>query len=172
MFRAPTEPPMGVPRTARDITTAMLREDPGLDIFDPNLQRKYFRELYGRTDLSKGRLLQDERAKLMFKTVAAAFHLIEDGWSAPLVVAHGDGARRVKALRSFGPSRDRLRALQRFTISVPRRALATWLAAGVVSLVCDTVAVLEGVYLRAYDVRFGLVPERVGIADAGALFIE
>lgn len=171
VFVPPTEPPEGVPRTGRDVTRMMRRSRGALDPFDPEAQREFFVQLYERTDLRRGNAIQELRAALRFREVASAFRLIEDDWSAPLVIGHGDGAERLDALRHGGPSRERLRALQRFTVNVPRRLLVTWVASGAVSTVAETVHALEGPALEAYDERVGLVAERMGMLDPAVLIV-
>ncbi|HLU64970.1 MAG TPA: CRISPR-associated endonuclease Cas3'' [Kofleriaceae bacterium] len=171
VFIAPTDPPPGVPLTGRDVARMLRREKGALDIFDPVTQREYFAELYARTALERGMEVQRERARLNYRRVSESFKLIRDGWSAPLVIAHDDGADRVDALRQHGPSRDRLRALQPYTINVPRRLLDAWARSGAASSVAETVHALEGPRLEAYDRRFGLVPERMGSFDPSWLIV-
>jgi CRISPR-associated endonuclease/helicase Cas3 len=171
IFIAETEPPLGVPRTGRDIARVMMARRQLGDLFSPAVQLQYFRELYDRTDLRRGLELQKQRASLNFATVSKSFQLIQDGWSAPLVIAHGDGKYRLDDLKVAGPSRSRLRALQRFTINVPRRFLLNWVNAGVVSVVADSVHALEGPALASYDPRFGLIPERMGYIDPTQLIV-
>ena len=48
---APTEPPAGIARTAKGIAEGLVRE--GADLFDPELYRRYFRQLYGLSDRDK-----------------------------------------------------------------------------------------------------------------------
>ena len=164
---AETNPPRGVPAIGRDVALSMWRELGGnVDLFAPELQRSYFERLYEATSLTAGVEIQKMREELKFKSVAMGFSLIADGWSAPLCVPHDDdGARRLRDLRNQGPSRGRLRALQRYTINVPKTALEKWVKQGVVTRVHDIVAVLEGGVLAAYHDRFGLEPDKVGQID-------
>lgn len=164
---AETNPPRGVPAIGRDVALSMWRELGGeVDLFAPELQRSYFERLYEATSLKEGAEIQKMREELKFKSVADGFSLIADGWTAPLCIPHDDeGARRVRNLRSEGPSRGRLRALQRYTINVPKTALEKWVKQGVVTRVHDVVATLEGGVLAAYHDRFGLEPDKVGQID-------
>lgn len=171
VYEAETQPPQGVPRTAREITRGLLAQFPDLDLFDPGVCRTYFERLYLPANRDQHHI-QELRGNLAFQSVASQFKLVEDGWSAPLVVPYGHAAARLEEARALGPSRERLRALQRFTINVPVRWRDEWLARGTAELVADAVVALRPEFARAaYDERFGLLPERVGIADAAALVI-
>ncbi|EYF05349.1 CRISPR-associated endonuclease Cas3'' [Chondromyces apiculatus] len=173
VFRAPTEPPLGVPRTALAITRGMLRADPDLDLFAPEAPRRYFQQLYGAKDLDHHQV-QEAREELAFQRVAERFRLIEDAWSAPLMIPFDARAKACLAeLERFGPSRARLRLLQRYTVTVPRSARGRWLDAGIAREVAETVVALGEPFMAAYDRdRFGLVPERLGAADAASLVID
>ncbi|AKT41517.1 CRISPR-associated endonuclease Cas3'' [Chondromyces crocatus] len=173
VFHAPTAPPKGVPQAALAITRGLLREDPGLDLFAPATQQAYFQQLYGSRNLD-AKEIQAAREGLRFKDVAEGFQIIEDEWSAPVVVPYDGRAQAcLRELEALGPSRKRLRVLQRYTVTVPRKARERWERLGLAREVAGAVVVLEGAFAAAYDPRrFGLVPERVGAADAGALVIE
>ncbi|WP_368671553.1 CRISPR-associated endonuclease Cas3'' [Corallococcus carmarthensis] len=165
VFLASTEPPLGVPRTALGVTRALLASNPELDLFEPSTFDAYFKRLYGAKSLDvKG--LQEQREKLRFRETAERFQFIEDDWSAPVIVPWGDASSWVAELEQRGPSRDRLRRLQRFTVNVTRRQREAWLARGCARWVAETVVVLrEG--STAYDARLGLVPERVDALSPG-----
>ena len=170
VFVPPTEPPKGVPRAAMAVAEGMIRAEGPLDLDDPGVYQRYFEQLYGSRNLDT-KDIQALRAKLHFKTVAREFSLIEDDWSAPLVVPYGTAPKRVADLDRWGPSRGRLRALQRFTITVERRRLEAWIQGGIVRRVADTVSVLDELYQPAYDERFGLLPDRVGQVETGSLVV-
>ncbi|MCP3139989.1 CRISPR-associated endonuclease Cas3'' [Pyxidicoccus xibeiensis] len=168
VYEAETRPPPGVPRTAQDITRGLLEQRPDLDLFAPESFRLYFERLYATSDLdAKG--IQSLRAKLCFEDVAARFQLVEDGWSAPLVVPFEGCAPLLEELRRMGPSRERLRSLQRFTVTVPRKLREEWLARELARLASDTVAFLGPEHGPAYHPRFGLLPEQVGFLDPSSL---
>ena len=130
------------------------------DLFTPETHRRYFGQLLGLQDLDK-KNIQEERAQLKFKTVAQNFKIIDDDWSMPVVVPWGDALARVERLRLEGASRQGFRRLQRFLVQVQRRLVEAWLASGAVEVV-EGVHVLKKEYERAYDARFGLIPDRVG----------
>ena len=172
IFLPESKPPRGVPETAQAVTRGMWNEDAALDLFEPGIFLRYFAQLYGAQELDRHRI-QEARAGLRFIDVAKSFKLVEDDWSAPLVVLYGDAAERVRELEAAGPSRERLRALQRFTVNVKQTDRERWLATGLARWVTETVAVLSGAFRSAYDEeRFGLMPEKVGIANATDLIVD
>jgi CRISPR-associated endonuclease/helicase Cas3 len=170
IFHAPTAPPEGVPQAALKATQLLRRKHPALDLLDPSTYTAYFELLYSAKDLD-AKKIQDERRKHNFKDVAERFKLIEDDWSAPVVVPYGKAMNHMRDLERFGPSRDRLRALQRFTVTVSKKDRDAWLAAKLAREVQETVVVIDATLSVAYDERFGLVPERVGRGDAGAFVV-
>jgi CRISPR-associated endonuclease/helicase Cas3 len=171
VFRAPTDPPQGVLRTALGITEGLLNERQQ-DLFDTSLYVRYFRQLYGARDLDERRI-QEDREALRFETVAKNFQMIEDDWSAPLVVPYGDAPRLLANLEARAePDRFVLRALQRFTVVVPRMLRERWMEQGYATWVKETVVALVPLYAGAYTQRFGLETGCVGAGDVGAFVVD
>ncbi len=168
LFHAPTTPPPGVARAALAVTRDLLRGRPDLDLFDPETYRTYFKLLYGTRNLDEKKI-QELRRGLNFRTVASTFRLIDDDWSAPVIVPYGDAGARLAELAARGPSRERLRALQRFTVTVPKRARDAWVRGGLAREVAETVTALPEVAKGAYSKRFGLVLEQVGFVEPDML---
>jgi CRISPR-associated endonuclease/helicase Cas3 len=177
VFFAPTEPPRGIAQTARDIARTMWTIDPDLDLFAPETHTRFFDRLYHSTNLSVGRDLQKKRRDFLFRTVGEGtatekgFEMITSDWAAPLVIVHTvRAAELVAELEANGPSRRLLRSLQSFIVNVKRQDLDRWLRNRSVRLVAETVTVLDRTAAAgAYDVRFGLMPERVGLLDPAHL---
>lgn len=172
VFHAPTRPPRGLLTTALSITEGMLKGGP-LDLNDPTLFRTFFRRLYANAPSLDAHDIQSLRERFCFRQVAEKFKLIEDSWSAPLVVPFADPsgrtdevARLLAELANVGPSRQRLRLLQRYTVAVPVKDRELWLAQGFAVWVADSVVALKPEYGTAYDLRFGLCPDRVGAMTA------
>lgn len=177
VFVAPTQPPKGVPITALSITKGMLRAG-AVDLDDRQSFSTFFRRLYGTIPSPDQKGVQALREALKFREVARTFTLIEDGWSAPLLVPYqspdeaeeqGHAHRLLQTLRSIGPTRELLRGLQRYTISVPAAARDAWLSAGFLEWVADTVVALKWEFRTAYDSRFGLCADRMGVASPESL---
>jgi CRISPR-associated endonuclease/helicase Cas3 len=167
VFHAPTKPPPGVPQAALEVSKVLLAQRPDLNLFAPETYASYFRQLYSSRDLDKKKV-QDARAAFNFENVASRFAIIEDDWSAPVVVPYGRAAVLVRLLERGGPSRRLLRALQRFAVNVSRKDRDAWVAAKLVRVVAETAYVIDPVLSAAYDLRFGLVPDRMGVGDAGS----
>ena len=161
VFLATTSPPPGVLQSALEVTKVLLRKNPDLDLFDPQTQRQFFKLLYLSKNLDTKKI-QVDRQEYNFKTVAKNFRLIENDWSLPVVVPWGDSQKCIEELERCGPSRDRLRTIQRFTVSVNASDRENWVVSKRVRVVADTVYVIDTKYLSAYDNRYGLVPERLG----------
>lgn len=169
VFLAPTAPPPGILAQALEVTRIMLKEGP-VDLFSPATQREFFRRLYQIGSLDSADI-QELRAELAFEDVASSYVIVDDEWSGPLVVPFDDRAQEaVFRVMQTGPTRGSMRELQRATITVNRRDLAEWEREGFVRKVADgAVHVLEN--LGAYDYRFGLVPERIGLTAPSELVV-
>jgi CRISPR-associated endonuclease/helicase Cas3 len=140
----------------------MLAGTPDLDLFTPSSFEPYFRALYSTRSLDEKRI-QECRAGLRFKDTAELFKLIDDDWSAPIVVAYGpDAEARIVDIERLGPSRERLRAVQRLSVNVKRTDRERWIAQGYARWIDDTIVVLDRAFHVAYQDRFGLVPDQVG----------
>ncbi|MCA9774349.1 MAG: CRISPR-associated endonuclease Cas3'', partial [Myxococcales bacterium] len=95
VFRAPSEPPFGMPRKGLAETASLLREFEGaLDAEDPAVSERYFRALYHASTLDSHHI-QTKRRELKFANVSAKFKMIEDGATETVVVPWGDGAARI-----------------------------------------------------------------------------
>lgn len=168
VFRAPTRPPPGTLRDALAVAETMLAARPDIDPLAPELFNEYFRRLYfpPRWDIAG---IQALREAWMFRSVAEAFHLIDDG-GEPVVVPFGDAGNRLTALRDHGPSRDRLRALQPFVVNLYRPQLKALEDNGALETVADTVrAVRSPAFRHLYHDRFGLTFTGLIVADPSTL---
>jgi CRISPR-associated endonuclease/helicase Cas3 len=157
VFRAPSAPPPGTATKALESTEAILRETEGaVNLADPKTFEAYFRSLYLREEIdAKG--VQAEREQFSFANVASRFKLIEDGYSHPIVVPYRGVAERIGRLGREGPSRDNLRALQPFTVTIYEADIQRLEAAGALELVCGIAHVLTPAFHHLYTGEFGLV---------------
>jgi CRISPR-associated endonuclease/helicase Cas3 len=172
VFVAESEPPPGTPRDALEVSRVMLAADPQLDALDPRQFEPFFRRLYfGRQLDEKG--IQALRAGLRFKTVAEEFAIIDEDGATPVIVPYGDAERRLEDLRRYGPSRERLRALQPFTVLLYKPDFAKLKKAGAVELVQDIVHAIKCPgYRHLYDERFGLDLTKPIQPDPTTLFLS
>ncbi len=172
VFVAETRPPPGVLTSGLAITEGMLRAEPGLAFLDGGHYRTYFERLYGTADTDKN-AIQSARAGMRFEDVADAYRMIEDDWSAPVIVRYGRASELLGQLARYGPSRALLRALGRFSVNAPKRLVEQWVATEHASLDEATGVIALAGHVDAYDVRFGLVPDRVSnAANARTLIID
>ena len=157
VYRAPTAPPMGILEQGFQITETLLRAgDP--DLFDPATMTAYFQRLYrvGGDGLHDEREVQRHRANVDFEITAKNYRIIEDDWSAPLVIPFDDRAKSViETLDRFGSSRTLQRQLSRVTVAIQEKDLIAWRGAGIVRQGDECTNVL--VDMSAYDPRFGLI---------------
>lgn len=96
---------------------------------DPEAFKTYFELFYARVNNFDEKDIQGllvtgaSLGQFQFRSAADAFQLIDDTNQIGIVVrfgAHSEQVRKtVEAIRSHGPSRDRVRALQRFMVTVP-----------------------------------------------------
>jgi CRISPR-associated endonuclease/helicase Cas3 len=169
VFRAPSKPPMGTPSKGLQAVEALLREAGGqLDVAAVGMFERYFRMLYGVCNLD-AKSIQTARQNLEFETVAHNFTLIEDGFSVPVVVPFADSENRLARLRSAGPNRETLRALQPFTVSIYPRDVQRLQTSGALELVAETVHGLSKPFHHLYDSQLGLVVNEGVQADPTAL---
>ena len=101
-------------------TLCQIQGEPARLATDPGLYTSYFdRLMRGTSDSQRGRkVIQDERLKFNFKTVAAEARYIEDAGTA-VVVPHGEGVNRIKEFRQkTRPTRDDFRSLQRYLVNL------------------------------------------------------
>lgn len=172
VFRAETNPPPGILEQALSITEIMLAAGP-VDLFHPNTHTKFFTWLYGAAGAG-GRdkhALQKLRAELCFEQVAEKYRLIEQDWAEPVVIPWDERARKaIAALRVLGPSRARLRELARVTVTVNRKDVEMWRREKLVEDIAEGAATVL-LDSNAYDDRFGLDPERVGLPAPSTLIV-
>jgi CRISPR-associated endonuclease/helicase Cas3 len=116
VYEAPTAPPRSL-QLHKVVAQTMLDGEPDLDIFQPATFRSYFDRLYAHKDLDLPGI-QGMRAALRFEATAKEFQMIDQA-TTTIFVPFDDRARAaIKELRFAGPSRDRLRSLQRYGVAV------------------------------------------------------
>ena len=93
-----------------------------------------------------------------FRTAAEKFKLIDDEDSAPIIVRYGEeSGKLLRNLRKNGPQRWLMRKLQRYTVNLPRRQLATLLRQSEIEEVIPGLYAQVGDWL--YDADIGLNPD-------------
>lgn len=168
-FVAPTDPPRGTPKMGLEQTIIMIRlSGGGLDIFASETYEAYFRRLYGGHTLDeKG--IQTARAALNFKDVGRKFQLIEDEGTTPVIVPYGGSSERLRRLEKEGPTREGLRALQPYIVTLYQQDVERLRAASALATVREIVTTLASTHDHLYDSRFGLVVDGPLAADPDRL---
>lgn len=179
VFVPPDSPPPGLLRKGADAFVSIMQGHDG-DPLDRALFERYFRQLYAAVDLDRegitalltdGVADRDEPLAVGFRTVAERFRLIDDEDQAAVVVCYRgpEGTdKRVDALlgklEKDGPERRLMRALQRYTVSIPRREAEHMLATGDLRLIPSC----PGLFVQAsdllYDLAIGLLLDTDRIA--------
>lgn len=153
VFLPENDPPSSL-KHRRDLAALMVQLEPELDLTLPSAYASYFDRLYAHSDRD-GRRIQRSRVELKFETVARDFRMIDDLSETVFVPFGEEGRRAIDAVRFAGPSRERLRSLQVFGVSISQRELAELMRVGAVETISDTVHVL--VSSIHYSDRFGIL---------------
>lgn len=168
-FAPPKPPPPGLLRKGEEAGREMLRCFPDLvSSLDPEAFKRYFGCFFGRVNDFDAKdmkgLLEDgaQVGQFQFRTAAARFQLIDDGAQNSLVVWYPphktEIQRLLEELRYVGPSRQRLRKLQRYTVNIPDRTFKVMQERG-------EIMEYGGVWAQAVD---GLYDDRLGLCPDGA----
>lgn len=174
IFRPPKDAPSGLLRKGQDAGSEILRCFPKeVAELDPEVFKRYFELYYGKVNSfdTKGimKLLSGpdiDELKIQFRTAASRFSLIENaGQKAVIVWYERKASREARVLSSVdliarlekqGPDRGLMRALQRFTVTVPIRAIDTLKNDGSIRELRG----MDGLYVqnvaKLYDSVFGL----------------
>jgi CRISPR-associated endonuclease/helicase Cas3 len=173
VFRAPTAPPPGLPRLAKESAEVLLGAatlmGEEIDIFSSEAGRRYFRHYYDKIR-DKDRGITALRRDFRFETTAATYRFIRDSGIAVIIPWKERGVDALSNLEIYGPSRERLRRIQPYTVSVHRQILDALLALGAVRAIgggdTDTEAGLFALSADThYDPRFGLQVRDAGPED-------
>lgn len=133
VFVPPRPAPPGLLRKGEDACKEILRNHQ-VQALSPRLFEQYFLHYYAAlNEVDKprfyDRLVRDaSRFEFSFRTLAQNFHLIEDV-RASIVVWYSnprtrtDSRKIIESLRNEGPSRERIRKLQRFIVNVHLKTL-------------------------------------------------
>ena len=121
VFIPPTPSPKGLLLKGEQTTRELIASD-AFQPDDPQTFTRYF-ELYYASINETGKnwlnehLIRDAReAKVQFRTAAESFKMIQE--STSIIVQYGESEKWIEQLRFAGPTRDLMRRLQRFTVSV------------------------------------------------------
>jgi CRISPR-associated endonuclease/helicase Cas3 len=120
----------------------------------PETFRAYFDRLYAMRGPDP-RGIQALRETLRFEETAKAFRMIDDSGATVFVPYGEEGRSAIEDFRRSGPSLERFRSLQPFSVSIYPAALRELQARGAVETLHSSVAVL--VSEVDYDENLGLL---------------
>ena len=159
VFVPPEGAPPGLLAKGEGACRSVLHGHAG-DPLDRALFERYFRQLYYQCDLDKHGIdklltVQPESLAVNFRTAAERFRLIDDADQASVIVRyHGPAGQdatvdqHLAQLRRDGTQRWLMRALQRYTVTIPQRDARRLLAQG------DIEELLPGLFVQVGDVLY------------------
>ena len=150
VFVAPTEPPRGILRTAKQITEILWKQE-RLDLKKPGLFEEYFRGLYGAVQTDVG-VIGAEKG-LCFQDSADKFRMIEDS-GVPVVAPYAGSDERVADVR-YKISRLGMRRLQPFLVNLYPQEIAALRSAGALDPVDEHLFAVAKPFVSIYQQRFG-----------------
>lgn len=125
VFLPPKSAPPGLLRKGEDRTREMMTL-PNLDLHNPSVFPQYFGQFYSSVNDTGKAWLNDLLFKdaipelaFQFRTAGQQFRLI-DQIGQPVFVRYAKSHKWINQLRSIGPTRENLRALQRYTVNVSK----------------------------------------------------
>lgn len=162
LFVAPALPPPGILQRGLECLRTMLAANPDLDLLLPGTTLNYSRRLFGgvATDARKIQSLREQR---QFRTVAERFQMIDQGQEA-VIVPYPGSERAIAELRALGPSRERMRAVQRFTVQVNPRTMQALENCDSIERIGDAAQLPLLSDSRLYDLRLGLLESNLPVA--------
>jgi CRISPR-associated endonuclease/helicase Cas3 len=173
VFVAETAPPQGILRTAFGQAKALLSENPSLDLQDPAVFPRFFKQLNQVTS-GDSRRVQEARSSLSFATTADRFEFIEDQSSIPLIIPFDENAsdalRRYKTAVGY-QRREARRALQRYTINIYPQDVQGLQAAGAIEQCGDYFYILNETHKNIYNRKYGLLAKGDLSADPAGLIL-
>ncbi len=171
-----SEPPRGSPQLGMRVALTYFEDDGQPDLSDPELFPRYAKRVFQKQELDKHGLIALEK-EWDFPEVAAKFRMIEET-TISVVSPYGSAMSLVADLRRGGPTRDRFRALQRFTVGLREREFSALYAAGWLEPVMHADpdkhaaevlwTVREGMK-QVYHPRFGFTPTTAAAANTEPL---
>lgn len=161
VFVPPVATPAGSLRKGADACRSVLHGITGNPL-ERGLFERYFREFYANVDLDKEGIValltpeqnRDNPLATNFRTAAERFHLIEDTQAPVIVLYRGpDGLdetvdKLLGKLAKDGPERWLMRALQRYTVNLPKALAERLHGQG------DLQLALPDLYVQANDLMY------------------
>lgn len=175
VFNPPKISPKGLLRFGEDATRELLSDHPENPMARDQFE-KYFNLFLSKPDLDKyninGLLTPSGELDVQFRTAADKFQLIDGRETQAVFVNYEDtGKKLIEQLRAYGPTRDLMRKLQRYSVTLYRHDLNRLLANGDIK----ELAILPGVYSQVgdtlYDPQVGLLLSDTATIDPASLLV-
>ncbi|MFA6412806.1 MAG: CRISPR-associated endonuclease Cas3'' [Syntrophales bacterium] len=164
VFIAPKPAPPGLLRKGED-TTRKLASFADFKPDAPGSFHRYFEKYYASINDSGENWWRDNLVKnvnpdgnVQFRTAGKEFRLIKE-LSVPIIVRFGNSDKIIDKLRFAGPSREVMRALQRYTVSVKPAVANSLLAEGRVEEIHDGILVQADSKLYRSDIGLDIYRE-------------
>lgn len=162
IFVPPKPAPPGLLLKGENTTRELI----SLSGFNPHQRdafTHYFKLFYSKVNDTGSQfhdlLIKDANPGLhfQFRTAAQEFRLIDDQ-QQPVIVRYKGSEKWLEQLRFAGPTRKIMRALQRFTVNLHKRTVASMLADGRLTEVepHKAAGIVAQSFLKLYDRRIGL----------------
>ena len=175
IFNPPKISPKGLLRFGEDATKEILSDCPENPLARNQFSR-YFNLFLSKPDLDKyninGLLTPSADLEVQFRTASDKFQLINGRESQAVFVKYEDtGKKLIEQLCAYGPTRDLMRKLQRYTVTLYRHDLNRLLASGDIK----ELAIIPGVYSQVgdtlYDPHVGLLLSDTATIDPASLLV-
>ena len=161
VFVPPVKPPPGLLNHAASTSKQLLTGNHS-DPLNPEIQKKYFEQLYWKMghSLDKKNILEDLKAgnklEIQFRTAAAKFKLIDDDYQAPVIALYKDSGKLIGEVKKHGPKRDLMRKLQRYIVNIPWSLHKRLVARG------DLEEIHAGIYVQTHPALYHKIMGFVG----------
>lgn len=165
IFFPSSKPLPGVHRRGTETTRAMYSARM-TNLDDPDIYLEYFKRLYDTSDWDIHGI-QPDRSSFKFRDVSKKYHLIDDGWSCPVIIPYDEKAREtISRIRDGEFDKHLFRTLQRYVVNIKVDRQREWLDTGVLEFLIDEtdsgdaerypVVLRQPFFNSLYDQRFGL----------------
>ncbi|MDR3703531.1 MAG: CRISPR-associated endonuclease Cas3'' [Candidatus Sulfopaludibacter sp.] len=166
VFVAPTEPPRGILRTAKE-TTWVLWNQGRLDLSDADLFQEYFRRLYGMVETDAGVIAAEK--ELRFRDSADNFRMIDDSGIAVVAPYRGSDERIADVRHNI--TRLGMRRLQPYLVSLYPQEIDQLNRAGALDPLDDHLFAVSPPFVSLYHPRFGFTWQAHPLAEPRQLII-
>lgn len=156
VFRITGHKDHGSIRFASDAMKSLLNIKPDADWLSPTTMNDYYKILYSKTpsfDKNDMTNLYSNPTNVKYEEISAKFRLISDS-GVSVIVNYGNSPALIDKLKIFGPSRNLVRELGKYAVTVHRKTFEEFLKMGIIEVAS------EGIYhipnKEQYDLKTGL----------------